>query len=101
MSVEVVGLLPRLTADVSIKIRPSGWFHVKVVLTKTLTRTQLGAVVTVTMTQVSHWLSIVFSSLSLSRVSSRLSTQDGCYFNRLTVLKVGDGTANDYLPLER
>ena len=97
MSVEVVRQLPRFTADVSIKIRPSGWFHVKVVVTKTLASYQLRATVTVTMTQVSHWLSIVFNSISLSMVSSRLSTQDGCYFKRLTVLKVGNGILHDLM----
>ena len=40
VSVEVIPLLPRFTADVS-KIRPSGWFHVKVVVTKTLPSSQL------------------------------------------------------------
>ena len=40
VSVEVIPLLPRFTADVS-KIRASGWFHVKVVVTKTLPSSQL------------------------------------------------------------
>ena len=89
VSVEVFHrLLPRFTADVSIKIRPSGWFHVKVVVTKTLPSSQL----TVTMAQFSHWLSIVINTISLSMVSGRLSTQDECYFNRLSLLEVGIGS---------
>ena len=85
----------RFTADVSIKIRPSGWFHVKVVVTKTLGSSQLTT--SYSLVSMAHWITIVINTISLSMVYCRLSTQDGCYFNRLTNLKVG----SDLFPLEK
>ena len=42
------------------------------------------------MALLSNWLSILINGLSLSLVSSSVSSQDGCYFNRLIKLQVGD-----------
>ena len=46
------------------------------------------------MALLSNWLSILINGLSLSlvssSVSSSVSSQDGCYFNRLIKLQVGD-----------
>ena len=49
------------------------------------------------MAQFSQWLSIVISIISLSMVSGKHSTQDECYFNRISILKVGNWIGNDFV----